>query len=865
MRSRLLTVLLALPLLVIGWAAHPPEARAASPAAAPAASAPAPTTAPSLTAAETQQLLSVLQNPQKRDQFVTTLKNLEKAGAATGTTTAPAAAPAAAATPAKTAVTLEPHGLGADLLSQTDAVLVQMAGDLGQTGASMLDYHAFKRWISAVGDGTGTGTLVLDVTWRLAVIMLAGLLCEYLVRLGTRRLYVRLGRDSASAEAEALHTVADSNRAVAVAEARHDAQAANHGTDGSLADLAAQERLEPPDPIAPVTLAGAAPAPQSPQTEASQAAEAAANTVRRRRPLQSGWPLLRRLPFILLAMIVDAVPILAFMVAATVLLATPLVGDILIRLTVAAVVNAYVLMRLLLVLARGTVCAPTAKLRLLHISNDAAQFLATWSRRIALVILIGVSIVQIGNISSMTIGLQHSVARLFSLVIHIMLVIMVLKRRREVAAWLSQPDGKGGNWYRLRLRFSHVWHWQAIVLIVLLWLLFATEVTNHVQHPTRLILLTLGVLVLFRVLHIVLLGALEKAFSLGGAGMDGHYAMITARATRYHAPLRYLLNLVIMIGLVLSLLRLWDLRAFSWLSVGDLGSRLVSSLGTIGVTLVIAIVIWETVNFFIQIYLDELSQQGMVIRAARLRTMLPLLRNTLMIGLLAIFVLTALSEIGINIGPLLAGASILGVALGFGSQKLVQDFINGIFLLLENAMQVGDWVTAAGLSGSVENLSIRTLRLRAGDGSVHIIPFSSVTTVTNTNRGLGNAAVSVTISYDEDTDAVAALLKQIVLDLRAEDAFKNGMLSDLQYWGVDKIDGTTATLAGQVVCTDKGRWGVQRELNRRIKLAFQEKGIRLIPGMTILSMQHPLDVRVELPEAPERPEGPSRLSDQSGS
>jgi small-conductance mechanosensitive channel len=122
----------------------------------------------------------------------------------------------------------------------------------------------------------------------------------------------------------------------------------------------------------------------------------------------------------------------------------------------------------------------------------------------------------------------------------------------------------------------------------------------------------------------------------------------------------------------------------------------------------------------------------------------------------------------------------------------VQDFITGIFLLLENAMQVGDWVTAAGLSGSVENLSIRTLRLRAGDGSVHIIPFSSVSTVTNTNRGLGNAAVSVTISYDEDTDKVGEILKQIALDMRQEEAFKAGMLSDLQLWGVDKIDGTTA-------------------------------------------------------------------------
>jgi small-conductance mechanosensitive channel len=221
---------------------------------------------------------------------------------------------------------------------------------------------------------------------------------------------------------------------------------------------------------------------------------------------------------------------------------------------------------------------------------------------------------------------------------------------------------------------------------------------------------------------------------------------------------------------------------------------------------------------------------------------------------LAIFVLTVLSEIGVNIGPLLAGASIIGVALGFGSQKLVQDFINGIFLLLENAMQVGDWVTAGGLSGTVENLSIRTLRLRASDGSVHIIPFSSVTTVTNTNRGLGNAAVSVTISYEEDTDKVADLLKQIVLDLRGEDAFRAGMLSDFQYWGVDRIDGTTATLAGQVVCTDKARWGVQRELNRRIKIAFQEQGILIMPTASVVAFQHPLDVRLEMREdrAPKR-------------
>ncbi len=136
---------------------------------------------------------------------------------------------------------------------------------------------------------------------------------------------------------------------------------------------------------------------------------------------------------------------------------------------------------------------------------------------------------------------------------------------------------------------------------------------------------------------------------------------------------------------------------------------------------------------------------------------------------------------------MLAGASIFGVALGFGSQKLVQDFITGIFLLMENAMQVGDWVTLAGVSGTVEYLSIRTVRLRGGDGSLYTVPFSSVSTVNNTNRGLGNAAVKVSIAYGQNLDLAISTLKEIGAALRADDQFKDGILSDFSFWGVDQV------------------------------------------------------------------------------
>src|SRR5271168_2585928 len=178
--------------------------------------------------------------------------------------------------------------------------------------------------------------------------------------------------------------------------------------------------------------------------------------------------------------------------------------------------------------------------------------------------------------------------------------------------------------------------------------------------------------------------------------------------------------------------------------------------------------------------LTALSRDGHFARAARLRTFRPMLRTVLLCVIVAVVGLTALSEIGVNVAPLLAGAGIVGIAVGFGSQKLVQDLITGLFLLLENTMQVGDFVTVSGLSGTVEHLSVRTIRLRAGDGSVHIIPFSAVTSVTNTNRGQGNAAVVVTVAYHEDTDRVCAVLRAIVTELRAVPEFGTPMLSDLQ-------------------------------------------------------------------------------------
>ena len=165
-------------------------------------------------------------------------------------------------------------------------------------------------------------------------------------------------------------------------------------------------------------------------------------------------------------------------------------------------------------------------------------------------------------------------------------------------------------------------------------------------------------------------------------------------------------------------------------------------------------------------------------------------------------------------------------------------------------MQVGDFVTVSGLSGKVENLSIRTIRLRASDGSVHIIPFSAVTSVTNTNRGIGNASISVNVAYKEDTDRVGDVLKEIAAEMRQDPHLKPLIRGDLALWGVDKIDAGVVTILAQIECTDSGRWSVQREFNRRMKKRFQELDIEIAaPTPTMVLQPLALEHSAAIPKA----------------
>ncbi|MGH7153553.1 MAG: mechanosensitive ion channel domain-containing protein, partial [Acetobacteraceae bacterium] len=429
--------------------------------------------------------------------------------------------------------------------------------------------------------------------------------------------------------------------------------------------------------------------------------------------------LLKRLPLVLSRFGLDLLPVIAFLLAGHVVAASPLSGSDQTRLIILAMIDAYAICGTIMCFSRMMLSPQRKRLRLLRLSDDNAQWATRWIRRIAVVAVFGYAIAEVGLLLGMS-GLAHDgLLKAAGLIVHLSLVVMVLQKRRAVARLLRAPPGATGMSARIRNAVAPVWHWIAIFFLIGIWIVAAAEIRNGAAVVLRYFVEIVLVATIARLLLIVLLGSLDRSMRPRPELLE-RYPGLEQRLAAYHPLLHGIARTIVYCAAAFVLLELWGVPLAAWFAVSLLGRRLIASLGTMVLTLLLALAVWEVSNAAIELHLSRLTHAQQLPRATRLRTLVPLLRTTLLVVILVIAGLTVLSEIGFNIAPLLAGAGIIGVAIGFGSQKLVQDLITGIFLLLENAMQVGDWVTVSGLSGSVENLSVRTIRLRAGDGSVHI-------------------------------------------------------------------------------------------------------------------------------------------------
>lgn len=197
-----------------------------------------------------------------------------------------------------------------------------------------------------------------------------------------------------------------------------------------------------------------------------------------------------------------------------------------------------------------------------------------------------------------------------------------------------------------------------------------------------------------------------------------------------------------------------------------------------------------------------------------------------------------LGELGVSVAPILGAAGVVGLAVGFGAQTLVRDYFTGFFLLLENQIRQGDVVRLGEHAGLVEEMTLRYVQLRDYDGHVHVVPNGQITTVVNMSRGFAFAVVDVGVAYRESVDEVMAVMAEVGRELRAAPGFGERILDELEVAGVERWADSALVLRCRFKCRPLEQWNVRREFLRRLKLAFEARGIEIpYPHLTVYAGQ----------------------------
>lgn len=220
--------------------------------------------------------------------------------------------------------------------------------------------------------------------------------------------------------------------------------------------------------------------------------------------------------------------------------------------------------------------------------------------------------------------------------------------------------------------------------------------------------------------------------------------------------------------------------------------------------------------------------------ARRAETLGRVVRYLIALVIGAVAAMMVLAEIGISLAPVLGAAGVVGLAIGFGAQSLVKDYFTGFFILFEDQIRQGDVVNIAGIGGSVEDITLRHVRLRDYDGNVHFVPNSLITTVTNMGRQFAQAVMDVGVAYRENVDDVIGVMREVGQSLRDDPAYVDRIFGDLEIAGVERLDDSAVVLRCRFRVAPLEQWGVRREYLRRLKAAFDRQGIEIpFPHLTI--------------------------------
>ena len=476
-----------------------------------------------------------------------------------------------------------------------------------------------------------------------------------------------------------------------------------------------------------------------------------------------------------------------------------------------------------------TLLAPLAPaLRPMPMRNEAAAYLYVWIRRFVDLSVYGYFLTQATLLVGVPPGAYAFLARLIGLLLALLFAVLILQNRMAVQHWMAYL---GGDRVRpaaarvVRERLAGSWHILALLYVAATWAVWMLGIPGGFTLIARNTLATATIVTITWLIVRLVRRAVHRALGVSEE-IRRQYPFVATQADLYLPVAQRGVVALVQVVAALSVLQVWGIDILEWFT-SETGRTMLARAVHIAVILGIALVALELSNALVHVYLDARTDDEDHIPSQRVRTLLPLTRNVLLILISGMAGLVILSELGVSIGPLLAGAGVAGVAIGFGAQTLVKDFITGLFILIEDSLHVGDVARLGGKAGVVEAMTIRTVRMRDTDGTVYTIPFSSVTMIENLTKDFSYAVIDVRVAYDQDYERVVAVILDVGKEMKADPTLSRAIIGTIEVQGLEEITDTAIVVRARIKTRPQRQWDVRREFNRRLKLRFSQEGIEL--------------------------------------
>ncbi|WPN48909.1 MULTISPECIES: mechanosensitive ion channel family protein [unclassified Pseudomonas] len=427
-------------------------------------------------------------------------------------------------------------------------------------------------------------------------------------------------------------------------------------------------------------------------------------------------------------------------------------------------------------------------------------------------------------IDSLGSHLAHTAATIANVLAALSTGLFILRFRRPIAHLIrNQPLSRRLTRRALNDTLSILgtfWYVPALVLVGIS--LFATFISaGDTSTALRQSLICTVLLVLCMVIN----GLVRRHALKPQRGIKRH-AFYSERLKNFFYTIAHMLVWLSFIELGL---RVWGMSLIRF-TEGD-GHEVSVKLFSLAGTLLFAWLIWILSDTAVHHALTR-SRKGLA--NARAQTMMPLIRNVLFVAIFIIALIVALANMGMNVTPLLAGAGVIGLAIGFGAQSLVADLITGLFIIIEDSLAIDDYVDVGGHLGTVEGLTIRTVRLRDIDGIVHTIPFSEIKSIKNYSREFGYAIFRVAVPANMDIDNAIKMMRDVGQKMRTDPLQRRNIWSPLEFQGVESFESGNAILRARFKTAPIKQWEVSRAFNLSLKRHMDEAGLDLAtPRMSI--------------------------------